>query len=82
MTKNKVSTDVKANVLSVLEEIKNRVNNPSWDGEIEEWAESLDTMLEDMKNHDQFGTEGQVDPRGDFRNGEFSIWVMEIKKEV
>lgn len=77
MTKNKVSTDVKANVLSVLEEIKNRVNNPSWDGEIEEWAESLDSMLEDMKNDDQFGTEGQNDPRGDFRNGEFNIWEIE-----
>ena len=82
MTKNNVSTVVKANVLSVLEEIKRRVDNPSWDGEVEEWAESLDSMLDDMKNNDQFGTEGQVDPRGDFRNGEFTIWNMEIKKEI
>lgn len=82
MTKHNVSTDVKVNVLSLLEEIKRRVDNPSWDGEVEEWAESLDSMLDDMKNNDQFGTEGQVDPRGDFRNGEFSIWNMEIKKEV
>ena len=82
MTKNNVSTDVKANVLSVLEEIKRRVDNPSWDVEVEEWAESLDSMLDDMKNNDQFGTEGQVDPRGDFRNGEFTIWNMEIKKEI
>jgi hypothetical protein len=82
MTKHNVSTDVKANVLSVLEEIKRRVDNPSWDGEVEEWAESLDSILDDMKNNDQFGTEGQVDPRGDFRNGEFTIWNMEIKKEI
>ena len=77
MAKRNVSTDVKENIIKVLEEIKNRIVHPSWDGELQEWAEFLDSMLDEMKNEDLFGTEGQNDPRGDFRNGEFNIWEIE-----
>lgn len=73
----KKSTDVKSNVLRVLEDIKNRVENPDCDEVIDEWAEALDSMLDEMKNNDQFGTEASTDPRGDFRNGEWSIFEME-----
>ena len=73
------SVDLKANVIRVLDEIKSRVENPDYDGAVEEWAESLDNMLDEMKGNDQFGDEASIDPRGDFRNGEWSIWEMEAK---
>lgn len=73
------SVDVKANVIRVLDDIKRRVENPDWDGTVDEWAEALDTMLDEMKNEDQFGSEASTDPRGDFRNGEWSIWEMEVR---
>lgn len=73
------SVDLKANVIRVLDEIKSRVENPDHDEAVEEWAESLDDMLDTMKNNDQFGSEASTDPRGDFREGEWSIWEMEAK---
>lgn len=73
----KRDTDTKANVLRILEEIKRRVENPDYDGAVDEWAEAMDSMLDEMKNTDQFGSEASTDPRGDFRNGEWSIWEME-----
>ncbi len=36
-------------------------------------AEGLDAMLDDIASNDGFGTEQQCDPRGDFRNGEWSM---------
>ena len=35
MAKKKKSTDLKLNVLCVLERIKNKIENPDYDGEIE-----------------------------------------------
>ena len=35
MAKKKKSTDLKLNVLRVLEHIKNKIENPDYDGEIE-----------------------------------------------
>lgn len=32
------------------------------------WVDSLNTMLDDMRDEDFFGTEGQLDPRGDNRD--------------
>jgi len=44
----------------------------------EDYADMLSYWLEDfldrIKRTDGFGTEGQNDPRGDFRNGE---WTMD-----
>jgi len=37
------------------------------------FAEVLDDALDDIHGSDGFGTEGQDDPRGDFRNGEWSM---------
>ena len=42
MAKKKKSTDLKLNVLCVLERIKNKIENPDYDGEIEVQANSLD----------------------------------------
>ena len=33
----------------------------------------LESGLEDMACDDEFGSEGQVDPRGDGRNGDFNM---------
>lgn len=47
----------------------------------EDFAESLhsdlETMLNDIHGQDGFGTEGQNDPRGDFRNGRWSMRKVE-----
>lgn len=41
--------------------------------EAEVMASDLDSMLDDLHFHDFFGTEGQNDPRGDFRDDEWSM---------
>ena len=41
------------------------------------FSESLEGMLEDMVGDDAFGSEGTTDPRGDGRNGQFSMWHVE-----
>ena len=70
-------TDLKVNILRVLDEIKRRVEEPEHSESSEEWGEAIDSMLDEMKNNDHFGSEASTDPRGDFRNGEWSIWEME-----
>ncbi|WP_421722384.1 hypothetical protein [Alloalcanivorax xenomutans] len=40
-------------------------------------AEALDVMLDDLHGNDFFGTEGQSDPRGDFRDGEWSMGCVQ-----
>ncbi len=37
------------------------------------FAPDLDDLLTNIHEHDGFGTEGQSDPRGDFRNGAWSM---------
>lgn len=70
------STDLKANLLKVLGEITKRVEEGGEEVH-EEWAEALDDMLDTMKNSDAFGSEASSDPRGDFREGEFSMWEVQ-----
>jgi len=43
----------------------------------EMFAEDLDPMLDDIHSKDGFGTEGQCDPRGDFRNGDWGMGRVE-----
>lgn len=49
--------------------------------EDEDFAEALsgdlNTMLDEIHSQDGFGTEGQSDPRGDFRNGRWSMKKVE-----
>jgi hypothetical protein len=77
MPRVKKDTDLKANIIRVLDEIKGRVEKGSSD-EIDEWADSLEDMLNEIRDNDGFGTEASTDPRGDGRNGEWSIWEMEL----
>ena len=37
------------------------------------FVEDIDNLLDSMNSEDMFGTEGQCDPRGDFRDGEWSM---------
>lgn len=41
------------------------------------FSDDLETMLTDIHSQDGFGTEGQSDPRGDFRNGQWSMSKVE-----
>lgn len=39
----------------------------------EQFAEDLEVLLDEIASQDGFGTERQSDPRGDFREGEWSL---------
>lgn len=41
------------------------------------YMEMLDAMLDNLGSEDAFGTERQCDPRGDFRNGQWSMKNVE-----
>lgn len=47
------------------------------DGFAQALASDLDTMLDQIQSQDGFGTEAQSDPRGDFRNGRWSMKKVE-----
>lgn len=53
-----------------LEELANKA-------EVEQYAQSLDDILDEIASNDGFGTEQQCDPRGDFRNQKWSMWNVE-----
>lgn len=42
------------------------------------YAEVLDSILDNIASQDAFGTEQQCDPRGDFRNYQWSMWNVEV----
>jgi len=42
--------------------------------------ENLDQLFDDLQGNDFFGTEGQNDPRGDFRDGEWSMTEVDLGK--
>ncbi len=42
------------------------------------YAEVLDSILDKIASQDAFGTEQQCDPRGDFRNHQWSMWNVEV----
>ena len=58
-------------VLKVLSRIKERVEDDP--EQAEEFAIALDHMLDWMLGNDSFGSEGSDDPRGDFRDDDWSI---------
>jgi hypothetical protein len=43
----------------------------------ESFSEDLNQVLDDIHGQDGFGTEGQCDPRGDFREGKWSMQRVE-----
>lgn len=65
---------VQTRVTCVLRRLENLLDN---DDDAEIIAEELETWLNDLLHDDFFGTEGQTDPRGDFRNGQWSMTRVE-----
>lgn len=62
---------IQKNVVIVLKRMATAAEQD--EGEAEMLAEGLENMLDDIHVDDGFGTEGQNDPRGDARNGRWSI---------
>lgn len=41
------------------------------------FSQDIDILLDELLGNDAFGTEGQNDPRGDGRDGDFSMWYVQ-----
>lgn len=57
--------------IKVLERMIELCKDNASDAEM--FADELEPMLHEMHGDDAFGTEGQCDPRGDFRDGTWSM---------
>lgn len=68
-------TPTQARVLAVLDRIAAQVRKDADDADV--YSDSLEGMLGELAGNDFFGTEGQNDPRGDFRNGDWSMSRVE-----
>jgi hypothetical protein len=63
------------NIKIVLERIINAsLDDPEY---AQYMAVELENMLQDLHVNDFFGTEGECDPRGDFRNGNWTMKKVE-----
>jgi len=62
-------------VIKVLERMIEEIKTDEYFAEI--LIDELETILTNIHNDDGFGTEGQCDPRGDFRNGTWSMKKVE-----
>ena len=58
-------------VVKVLERISEMVKND--EDCADDFVDILDRLLDKLHQNDFFGTEGQADPRGDFRDGDWSM---------
>ena len=68
-------TKTQKRVVKVLERMISMAQQNEDDAEM--FADGLEDMLSDIHGNDGFGTEGQCDPRGDFRNGRWSMTNVE-----
>lgn len=68
-------TDTQKRVLLVLDRIKQSVQDDDDNAFV--YSNVLDDVLDEGLEHDFFGTEGQCDPRGDRRNGDWSMTRVE-----
>ncbi len=64
-------------VLMVLSRMAELVEQDTWYAEI--FSNHLEDMLTEIHNNDTFGTEGQNDPRGDYRD---KYWSMDCVEGV
>lgn len=67
-----VMTKLQKNVATVLRRMADAAEKNLDDAEM--FADALEPLLDEIHMDDGFGTEGQCDPRGDFRNGKWSIY--------
>lgn len=63
------------NVITVLERLVRLVQEDK--NLAEDLSFQMEQMLDELNSLDAFGTEGQLDPRGDFRNGNWSMKNIE-----
>lgn len=68
-------TKTQLRVVAVLERMIAMAQNDRDDATA--FSDMLETGLTDIHSMDGFGTEGQCDPRGDFRNGKWSMKKVE-----
>ena len=68
-------TMTQARVIKVLNNMIELVEKDVYYADV--FSEELEGMLSDLQGDDVFGTEAQNDPRGDFRNGEWSMDCVE-----
>ena len=70
-TKEQVMNHTQKSVITVLERMIFQVRRGADDAQV--YAEVLEQILDELHGNDFFGTEGQCDPRGDFRDGDWSM---------
>ena len=72
---NTTQTPTQQRVVAVLERMIVQARENEDDAEM--FSDELEVMLTEIHSNDGFGTEGQCDPRGDFRNGMWSMTRVE-----
>jgi len=60
----------KKNFTEVLLSIQQKFSEAGSEAEKKVWSDSVNKMLDKLRDEDFFGTEGQLDPRGDNRDEE------------
>lgn len=55
----------------------NQLKDVARNTDTEKYASVLDDILDEIASNDGFGTEQQCDPRGDFRNEQWSMWNIQ-----
>lgn len=70
-----MNTKTQDRVIKVLERMQAQVVEDEIAADM--YSEMLEDGLTTLNNSDAFGTEGQNDPRGDFRNGEWTMDCVE-----
>lgn len=63
------------NVLTVLNRMVSLAEED--DGFVDFLSDNLDVLLDEYHGMDGFGMDGSTDPRGDFKNGEWSMRDVE-----
>lgn len=68
---------MKQEAMKIIDKLKEKsLNDP------DSVASGLESMLEQYHMDDGFGTEGETDPRGDFRDQSYTMWNVEGDDEV
>lgn len=70
-----MTTETQKRVVKVLDNMKAMALED--DDNAAMFAEMLENNLNELNGEDAFGTEGQSDPRGDFRNGSWNMDKVE-----
>lgn len=68
-------TPAQRRVVKVLERLAKIAKGSEYDAQ--SLCDPLNSVLEELASDDFFGTERQNDPRGDGRNGHWTMWKVE-----